>query len=68
MNARKRSSLTQKSLQALTEAVAEVVEDHRRRARPLAVWRDGKAVWVPATQPGALRETHIPYRAKTHAG
>jgi len=66
MKARKRSSLTQKAVQALTEAVAEVVEDHRRRARPLAVWRDGKAVWVLATQAGALQEAEIPYRTKSH--
>ena len=48
--------LTQKAMQALTEAVAKVVEDHRRRGRPLAVWRDGAAVWIPATEAGALRE------------
>jgi len=59
-------SLTQKAMQALTDAVAEVVEDHRRQARPLAVWRDGKPVWIPATQAGALRETPIPYRTKSH--
>ncbi len=44
------SSLTTKAMRALTEAVARVVEDHRRRARPLAVWRAGKAVWIPATE------------------
>jgi hypothetical protein len=44
-----KSSLTQKAMRALTEAVAEVVEDHRRRGRPLAVWRGGKAIWVSAT-------------------
>jgi hypothetical protein len=57
-------SLTQKAMHALTEAVAEVVEDHRRRAKPLAVWRDGKAVWIPATEAGALRETQTPYGQK----
>ncbi len=51
-------------MQALVEAVAEVVEDHRRQARPLAVWRDGKAVWIPATEAGALHETAIPYGRK----
>ncbi len=58
-------SLTQKAMRALAEAVAEVVEDHRRRGKPLAVWRDGKAVWVPATEVGALREAPIPYRTKS---
>ena len=51
-------------MQALTDAVAKVVEDHRRRDRPLAVWRDGKAVWIPATEAGALRESLAPYRRK----
>ena len=59
-------SLTQKAMQALNDAVAKVVEDHRRHGRPLAVWRDGKAVWVSATEAIALRETKIPYRAKSH--
>ena len=53
-------------MQALAEAVAEVVEEHRRRARPLAVWRDGKAVWVLVTEAGALQETKTPYRTKSH--
>ena len=59
-------SLTQKAMQALNDAVAKVVEDHRRHGRPLAVWRDGKAVWVSATEAIALRETKIPYRTKSH--
>ena len=49
-------SLTQKAMQALTNAMAEVVDEHRRRANPLAVWRDGKAVWISATEAAALRE------------
>lgn len=53
-------------MQALSDAVAKVVEDHQRRGRPLAVWREDKAVWVPATQAGALRETPVPYRTKPH--
>ena len=57
-------SLTQQAMQALTDAVAKVVEDHRRRAKPLAVWRDGKAVWIPATEAGALHETPTLYRTK----
>lgn len=56
------SSLTHKAMQALTNAVAKVVEEHRRQARPLAVWRDGKAVWIPTSEAGALHETPAPYR------
>lgn len=65
---KKKSSLTEKAMQALAEAVAEVVEDHRRRGKPLAVWRDGKAVWIPATEAGALHETPAPYRTKASGG
>ena len=59
-------TLTQMAMRALSDAVAKVVEEHRRQARPLAVWRDGKAVWIPAPEAGALRETPIPYRTKSH--
>ena len=59
-----RPSLTQQAMQALADAVAKVIEDHRRREKPLAVWRDGKAVWMPATEAGALRETPTRYGRK----
>ena len=64
----KTSSLTQKAMQALSEAVAKVVQDHRRQNRPLAVWRDGKAVWISATEAGALRESPTPYRTREKKG
>jgi len=32
---------------ALKEAVAEAIAEHKRRGNPIAVWRDGKAVWIP---------------------
>jgi hypothetical protein len=48
MKRRKKRSLTEMAMRALTDAVAKVVEDHRRRNMPLAVWRDGKAVWISA--------------------
>ena len=57
-------TLTQKAMQALTEAVAKAVEEHRRRGIPLAVWRDGRAVSIPATEAGALSGTPTPYRTK----
>ena len=57
-------SLTQKAMEALTNAVAKVVDEHRRGARPLAVWRDGKAVWISATEVAALRESPTPYRTR----
>jgi hypothetical protein len=57
-------SLAEKAMEALREAVAKVVEDHRRRGKPLAVWRDGKAVWISATEASALRESPAPYKSK----
>jgi hypothetical protein len=58
-------TLTQQAIQALADAVTKVVADHRRRAKPLAVWRDGKAVWIPVTE-GVLRESPPSYRTKSH--
>jgi hypothetical protein len=66
MKTPKKQSLTRQAMEALADAVAKVVEDHRRRARPLAVWRDGKAVWIPATETRALHETPITYGTKTN--
>jgi hypothetical protein len=66
MKKRNEPSLTQKAMQALTNAVAKVVEDHRRRGIPLAVWRDGKAVSIPASEAGALCESPTTYRTKSH--
>ena len=57
-------TLTQKAMQALTEAVAKTVEEHRRRGIPLAVWRNGRAVSIHATEVGALHEAPTPYRTK----
>ena len=64
MNAPKKPSLTQQAMRALSDAVAKVVEDHRRRRKPLAVWRDGKAVWIPATEARALQEAPRSYKSK----
>jgi hypothetical protein len=64
MKKRNLPSLTQKAMQALTEAVAKAVEDHRRRGIPLAVWRDGRAVSIPASEAGGLRETPVSYRTR----
>jgi hypothetical protein len=44
-----KSSLTQKAMRALSDAVAKVVEEHRRQARPLAVCR-----WSVECSPKAM--------------
>ena len=35
---------------ALNEAVREAVLLHKRMGLPLAVWRDGKTVWITAEE------------------
>ena len=52
--ARPKNSMTRKALTALREAVAQVVEEHRREGRPLAVWQDGKAVLVSPGKPALI--------------
>jgi hypothetical protein len=52
-------------MQALTEAVAKVVEEHRRRGIPLTVWRNGRAVSISVTEAASLRENPAPYRTKS---
>ena len=47
MNHANPTSLTDKAVRALHDAVAKVVDSHRRQGRPLAVWREGKAVCLP---------------------
>ena len=64
MKKRTELSLADKAMQALTNAVAKVVEDHRRRGKPLAVWRDGKAVWISATEAGVLHESPTAYKER----
>lgn len=56
------------ALQALRAAVAKVIADHRSQGRPLALWRDGKAVWVPADQVEALHEDPPAYRTENKKG
>jgi hypothetical protein len=49
-NNHKNMSLGDMADEALRKAVARVVEEHRKSGEPLAVWRDGKVVRVPADQ------------------
>ncbi|BET67914.1 hypothetical protein ASA1KI_28320 [Opitutales bacterium ASA1] len=60
-------SLTDKAVRAMHDAVAKVVESHRRDGRPLAVWRDGKAVWLPVPSTAAVQEAPDRLRTKSHA-
>ena len=58
------ATLTEKVVAAMRAAVAAVVEDHRRRGRPLAVWRDGKVVMEMPVAADGVRE----HRGDYHAG
>ncbi|HUJ08826.1 MAG TPA: hypothetical protein VL171_02265 [Verrucomicrobiae bacterium] len=57
--------MTRKALAALREAVAQVVEEHRREGRKLAVWRNGKAVLVSPGKPAVVREKPASYRTRS---
>jgi hypothetical protein len=63
---RPKNAMTRKALTALREAVAQVVEEHRREGRPLAVWQDGKAVLISLGKPSVVRETAATYRTRSH--
>jgi len=59
--------LVAKARQALKEAVAGAIEDHRRTGDPIVVWKDGKVVKVPAEQLSA-RESQAEYAVKKPKG
>jgi hypothetical protein len=45
----------------MESAVRKVIADHKRRNRPLAVWRDGKVVMLPPESVLAVRESPATY-------
>jgi hypothetical protein len=53
---KKQLSLGEMALSALKDAVARVIEEHRRDGQPLAVWKDGKVVLIPPPEPTTVRE------------
>ncbi len=57
----KESALTKKAVAAMESAVRKVIEDHRRRDQPLAVWQDGKVVMLPPDRAMAVREDRPDY-------
>ncbi len=57
-------TLTEKAVEAMKASVRAVVDDHRRRNRPLATWEDGKVVYRDAASGQAVRERSVPYSAK----
>ena len=47
--------------QALKEAVAEAIADHKRHGVPIVVWQDGQVVKIPAERM-AVREPATKYK------
>ncbi|KAF0125966.1 MAG: hypothetical protein FD189_1951 [Elusimicrobia bacterium] len=43
---KKRLTLQDKAELAMKAAVRKVVAQHKKTGRPLAVWKNGRAVWV----------------------
>jgi len=52
MKKRKRTPflLAYKAEEAFRRAVAEAIAEHRRNGVPIAIWRNGKVVRIPADQ------------------
>ncbi len=60
-------SLSLLAFGALKKAVANTIADHARTGDPIAIWRDGKAVLVPADSVGT-RESKKASRVRKRNG
>lgn len=58
------ASLTEKATAAMEDAVRGVVSDHKRRNKPLAVWKDGKVVLISPETAVIAREQQAQYNAR----
>jgi len=54
------SLLAYRAEEALRKAVSEAIAEHRRNGVPIAIWRDGKVVRIPADQI-EVREPQVEY-------
>jgi hypothetical protein len=52
--------LAYRAEEALRKAVAEAIAEHRRNGVPIAIWRNGKVIRIPADQI-EVREPQIEY-------
>ncbi len=57
-------TMTEKVVAAMKAAVHSVIEDHRRRNRPLAIWKDGKVVYQDPYDRRIIREDDAQYGQK----
>ena len=60
----KQLTMAEKATAAMRSAVRKVIEDHRSRSRPLAVWRDDRVVLVDAPRVSAAKESKVDYGAE----
>ncbi len=44
------ASLSLKAEQAMKQAFRQVLEEHKRLGQPIAIWRAGKVVRIPANR------------------
>jgi hypothetical protein len=47
-------------LYEMSEAVREALAQHRAAGNPVAVWRDGRVMWIPAHEIPATLATPLP--------
>jgi hypothetical protein len=52
--------LAYRAEEALRKAVADAIAEHRRNGVPIAIWRNGKVVRIPADQI-EVREPRVEY-------
>lgn len=52
--------LAYRAEEALQKAVADAIAEHRRNGVPIAIWRNGKVVRIPADQI-EVREPQVEY-------
>jgi hypothetical protein len=58
---RKPSLLAYKAEEAFRKAVAEAIAEHQRNGVPIAIWRNGKVIRIPADQI-EVQEPQVEYR------
>ena len=58
-------TLTEKAVEAMRASVSSVMEDHRRRNRPVVTWEDGKVIYKDANSGQTVREDSVPYVTKS---
>jgi len=53
-----KSAILKKADAAMRQAVAEVMEEHRKSGRPVALWKDGKVKWVKLSRKNGAKKSH----------